>query len=144
VFSGIYETGGAASRVLVRNWTLSTIVTASPGQPYSARVGNVDLNNDGNTRNDFAPGTVRNEYRLPSYYALDLRVARSFPLTRRFAVQPIFEVFNLTNADNIIVVNQALYGVSATTNVLTPNTSFAQPTTTAGQRIIQLALRFTF
>ena len=59
-------------------------------------------------------------------------------------MQPIFEVFNLANADNIIVVNQALYGVNTTTNVLTPNTSFAQPTTTAGQRIIQLAVRFTF
>ena len=144
VFSGIYDTGGPGSRVFVRNWTFSTILTASPGQPYSARAGNVDLNNDGNTRNDFAPGTVRNQFKLPSYYSLDLRVARSFPFARKLSVQPIFEVFNLTNADNIIVVNQALYGANTTTNVLTENTSFAQPTTTAGQRIIQLAVRFTF
>jgi hypothetical protein len=144
VFSGVYDTGGPGSRAFVRNWTLSTIFTASSGQPYSARVGNVDLNNDGNTRNDYAPGTVRNQYSLPNYYALDLRVARSFPLARKLSVQPIFEVFNFTNADNIIVVNQALYGVNTATNVLTPNTSFAQPTTTAGQRIIQLAVRFTF
>jgi len=35
-------------------------------------------------------------------------------------------------------------GVNTTTNVLTANTSFAQPLGTAGQRIIQLAMRFTF
>jgi outer membrane receptor protein involved in Fe transport len=144
VFSGIYDTNGLSRNMFGRDWTLSTIFTASSGQPYSARVGNVDLNNDGNTRNDYAPGTVRNEYRLPNYYSLDLRVARSFPIVGRTAVQPIFEVFNLTNADNIIVVNQALYGVNTTTNVLTPNTGFAQPTTTAGQRIVQLAVKFTF
>ena len=144
VFSGIYDTSGLGNNLFARGWTLSTIFTASPGQPYSARVGNVDLNNDGNTRNDYAPGTVRNQYNLPSYYSLDLRVARTFPIVGRTAVQPIFEVFNLTNADNIIVVNSALYGVNTTTNVLTPNAGFGQPTTTAGQRIIQLAVRFMF
>ena len=68
----------------------------------------------------------------------------NFRYNRGQAIQPIFEVFNLTNADNITVVNSALYGVNTTTNVLTPNASFGQPTTTAGQRIIQLAVRFTF
>jgi outer membrane receptor protein involved in Fe transport len=144
VFSGIYDTSALGSNAFARNWILSAIYTASPGQPYSARVGNVDLNNDGNTRNDYAPGTGRNEYTLPNYYSLDLRVARSFAVVGRTAIQPIFEVFNLTNADNITVVNSALYGVNTVTNVLTPNAGFGQPTTTAGQRIIQLAVRFTF
>ena len=108
-------------------WTVSAIWTAGSGQPYSARVGNVDLNNDGNTRNDFAPGTARNQYRYPKYSALDLRVARRIPLAGRVAVQPVFEVFNLLNADNVNSVNTTLYGVNTTTNVLTPNASFAQP-----------------
>jgi len=55
----------------MRRARLSAIFTASSGQPYSARVGNVDLNNDGNTRNDFAPGTVRNHLSLPKYSSLD-------------------------------------------------------------------------
>ncbi len=53
-------------------------------------------------------------------------------------------MFNLLNADNIITINNTLYGVNTTTNVLTPNASFGQPLGTAGQRIMQLALRLTF
>jgi hypothetical protein len=149
VFSAIYDTNGLAAgksgvaAALARGWNVSAIYTAATGQPFSARVGNVDLNNDGNTRNDFAPGTVRNQFNLPNYYALDLRLARDI----RFAgvnVQPIFEAFNLLNADNINSVNQALYGVNTTTSVLTPGTSFGQALGTAGQRIMQVALRLMF
>ena len=46
------------------------------------------------------------------------------------------------NADDINSVNTTLYGVSGTT--LTPNASFGQPLATAGQRIIQLALKVVF
>jgi outer membrane receptor protein involved in Fe transport len=148
VFSGMYDTNGLAAgkngvaAALTRGWDFSAIFTASSGQPYSARVGNVDLNNDGNTRNDFAPGTTRNQYNLPSYYSLDLRIAREIAVVSRVKVQPIFEVYNLMNADDINTVNQALYGVSGTT--LTPNASFGQPLGTAGQRIIQLAVKVLF
>jgi outer membrane receptor protein involved in Fe transport len=148
VFSAVYDTvnagGTGAAGALARGWTFSTIWTAASGQPYSARVGSVDLNNDGNTRNDYAPGTTRNQYRLPKYNALDLRIARRISLAGRVAVQPIFEVFNLLNSDNIVSVNTTLYGVNTTTSVLTPNASFGQPLNTAGQRIMQLAFRVTF
>jgi hypothetical protein len=150
VFSGIYDTNGLAAGnqgvagVLARGWELSTIFTASSGQPYSARIGNVDLNNDGNTRNDFAPGTTRNQFSLPKYSALDIRIAREIALGRRARLQPIFEAFNLLNADDVNLVNTTLYSVNPTTNVLTPNASFAQPLGTGGQRIIQLALKVTF
>jgi hypothetical protein len=148
VFSGVYDSSGVGdttwTRVLLADWVISSIFTAASGQPYSARVGNVDLNNDGNTRNDYAPGTARNQFVLPNYYAFDLRVARTIPLAGRVAFQPIFEVYNLFNSDNVSSVNQALYGVNTATNVLTPGTSFGQPLATAGQRIIQLAGRLTF
>ena len=148
VFSGIYDSGSAGASgvagALRRGWTISAIFTAASGQPYSARVGNVDLNGDGNTRNDFAPGTVRNQFTLPKYTSLDLRIARRIPIAGRVAAQPIFEAFNLLNADNISSVNNTLYGVNTTTNVLTPNASFGQPLSTAGQRIVQLAVRLTF
>ena len=42
------------------------------------------------------------------------------------------------------VVNTTPYSLNTTTNVLTPNASFGQPLATAGQRIIQLALKVTF
>ena len=148
VFSGIYDTeglgGSAVRQAVLGGWTFGAIFTASSGQPYSARVGTADLNNDGNTRNDLAPGTVRNQFTLPKYYALDLRVARNIPVAGKLRVQPIFEAFNVANADNIVSVNSALFGANTTTLVLTPNASFGQPLATAGQRIIQLAVRVLF
>ena len=75
---------------------------------------------------------------------MDLRIARDIPMIGTLRVQPIFEAYNLLNADNINSVNNALYGVNTATNVLTPNTGFGQPLTTAGQRIIQLAVRVLF
>ena len=53
----------ASERRSLRGWTFSGIFTAQSGQPYSAYV-NTDINGDGNTRNDIAPGTTRNQYRL--------------------------------------------------------------------------------
>ena len=149
VFSGIYDTDGLASgggmgAMLARGWTFSAILTASSGQPYSARVGNVDLNNDGNTRNDLAPGTVRNQYNLRNFFAIDFRAARNIRLGGRVTLQPVFEAYNLTNEDNINSINNALYGANTTTFVLTPGTSFGQALATAGQRILQLAIRVGF
>jgi hypothetical protein len=37
-----------------------------------------------------------------------------------------------------------LYGVNTTTNVLTPGTSFGQALGTAGQRIMQVAIKLMF
>jgi Carboxypeptidase regulatory-like domain/TonB dependent receptor len=150
VFSGIYDTNGLANRrsglgaALLRGWDVSAIFTAASGQPYSARVGNVDLNNDGNTRNDLAPGTTRNQFLLPASRALDIRIAREIPIAGRMKVQPILEVFNLLNSDNVNLVNTTYFGVTTATNTLTPNASFGQALGTAGQRISQIAVRVTF
>ncbi|MEO6221880.1 MAG: hypothetical protein ABIP90_01420, partial [Vicinamibacterales bacterium] len=148
VASGMFDTyalsGPGVLTTLLRNWQISGILTVASGQPYSARVGAVDLNGDGNTRNDFAPGTTRNQYRLPNYRALDLKLSRTIPLHGRFTVEPIISAFNLLNADNINSVNSTLYGVTTATNTLTPNSSFGKELGTAGQRIVQLAVRLTF
>ncbi|MGE5836802.1 MAG: hypothetical protein ACM4AI_20175, partial [Acidobacteriota bacterium] len=103
--------------------------------------GSADLNNDGNTRNDIAPGTTRNEFRLPTIAVLDLRVQRDLPFGDR-RVQLIWEAFNLFNRDNINGVNTALYGVTGTT--LTTNGTFQRPTSSFGERIMQLAVKVVF
>ena len=41
-------------------------------------------------------------------------------------------------------VNRAYYNSTAATNTLTPLTTFGTPTSTAGQRIVQLAGKVTF
>jgi hypothetical protein len=132
VASGVYGLG---------RWWFSGILTAQSGLPYSARV-NGDLNGDGNTRNDLAPGTRRNAYRLPAVIQLDMRVARDIPLGGRTQAQLIAEAFNLFNRDNINGVVGMRYGLAGTT--LIPIATFGQPNATAGERIIQLAARITF
>ena len=147
VASAIYDTDGFASgfdgwaRTLLSNWSLSAILTAQSGQPYTARVGAVDLNLDGNNRNDIAPGTSRNEFRLPSIVSFDPRIARDIPVGRSH-LQVIWEAFNLFNRDNISGVETTYYSVTGTT--LTRNSLFGRPTVTAGERIMQLAVKITF
>jgi outer membrane receptor protein involved in Fe transport len=127
---------------LIRGWTVSGIFTAQSGQPYSAMVANPgDINNDGNTRNDLAPGTTRNQYRLDSQITLDPRVTRDIPLGRA-RVQLIAEAFNLLNRDNISSVNTSLYSLSGTT--LRTSTTFQQPLASSGPRIGQVAVKVLF
>jgi outer membrane receptor protein involved in Fe transport len=146
VLSGIYDTNGfdklqGVMGALVRNWSFSVILTAQSGQPYTARVGAVDLNGDGNTRNDIAPGTVRNQFRLPSIVTFDPRITREIPMgpTR---LQLIWEAFNLFNRDNISGVDATYYSVAGTT--LTRTTTFGRPLVSTGERIMQLAVKISF
>jgi outer membrane receptor protein involved in Fe transport len=147
VASAIVDTNGIAggytgvAGALLRNWSFSAILTAQSGQPYTARVGAVDLNNDGNTRNDIAPGTSRNQFRLPTIVSLDPRIARDIPFGRS-KLQLIWEAFNLLNRDNISGVETTYYSVNGLT--LTRNTAFGRPTATAGERIMQIAAKITF
>ena len=56
----------------------------------------------------------------------------------------IFETFNLFNDDVISAVNTGYYNVNTTTSTLTPNAAFGTPTASVGERIIQLAVKFSF
>jgi len=138
VLSGVYQPQGTS--VWARGWTFAAILSAQSGQPYSGYVSN-DINNDLNTRNDVAPGTERNQYRLPAQVSLDPRIARDIVLGRS-KVQLIWEAFNLLNRDNISGVRTNLYSVSGTT--LTRITNFQEPTLSSGPRIMQLAVKFLF
>jgi outer membrane receptor protein involved in Fe transport len=147
VLSGLYSTNGLAyglsgfARALVKGWSFSGILTAQTGQPYTARVGAVDLNGDGNTRNDIAPGTRRNQFRLENVVTFDPRIARELPIGPA-RLHLIWEAFNLFNRDNIIGVDTTYYSVSGTT--LTRSTNFGRSLTSAGERIMQLAVKVTF
>jgi hypothetical protein len=150
VVSGIYTTDQWADRFegvtrsVLGGWTLSGILTAQSGQPYSARVGAVDLNGDGNTRNDYAPGTARNQFWLPGSVTFDPRVSRDIRLGTRTRLTLIFEAFNLFNDDIVTGVDTAFYTASLTANTLTPNAAFGTPLASVGERVIQLAIKLTF
>jgi outer membrane receptor protein involved in Fe transport len=144
VVSGVYTTNASKlnglARALWEGWTFSGIFSAGSGQPYTAYV-SADINRDQNNRNDIAPGTTRNQYRLPKQVTLDPRVAREIPAGRA-RLQFILEAFNLLNADNISSVRTGLYSVSGTTLVKTTN--FQQALTSSGPRIAQLAVKVLF
>jgi hypothetical protein len=130
------------ARALAAGWSFSAIFTAESGRPFSARMIDLDLNNDGNRFNDLAPGTRRNGFRLPANVTLDARIAREIPLSGRARAQLIAEAFNLLNDDNIAAVSVARY--RATGSILTRDPAFGEPRASAGERIVQLALRVTF
>ena len=88
-----------------------------------------------------APGTTRNQFRLPSIVTLDPRISREIPF-RATRIQLIWEAFNLLNRDNINSVDTTFYSVVGTT--LTPGTTFGRPLSSAGERIMQLAVKVNF
>ena len=130
-------------KAIIDGWSVSAILTAQSGQPYSARVGSIDLNRDGNTRNDLAPGTVRNQFVLPAQVTLDPRLARTFAVGGA-KLTVIGEAFNALNRPNVNSVNTSFYTVNTTTNVLTPVSAFGQMLGTSDPRILQLAVKIAF
>jgi hypothetical protein len=140
VASAVYTTDPATHGPVLGGWTFAGIFSAQSGQPYSAYV-SADINNDGNNRNDIAPGTTRNQYNLPKQVSFDPRVARDFPVGGA-KIQLIWEAFNLFNSDNINGVRTTLYSLSGTTLLHVSN--FGQPTSSNGPRIMQLAVKFNF
>jgi outer membrane receptor protein involved in Fe transport len=155
VFSGVWNldyAGGIQNpfvRALASGWTLSGIVFFQTGQPYSAVMGFTDLNNDGNTRNDRAPGFGRNTFRLPSQFSVNPRIGRHIPMGP-VDLELIAEAFNVFNNKNVgynvagSFVSNTYYRYDAATNTLTPLSTFGTPLGDTGSRILQLAAKVTF
>ncbi len=97
-------------------WTISGIAAWQSGQPYTAFT-SVDLNNDGNARNDRAPGFARNTFRLPSQFSVDPRVTKDIAIFAGARLQLIAEAFNLFNRSNVSGVRNTYYAVATTGGV---------------------------
>src|SRR5205085_7467475 len=104
--------GGVAKAVL-GGWSLSGIAAYQTGQPYTAFL-SFDLNNDGNARNDRAPGFERNTFRLPSQFSLDPRITKDISLFGGTKLQLIAEGFNVTNRSNVSGVRNTYEAVTTT------------------------------
>ncbi|MHB0970841.1 MAG: TonB-dependent receptor [Thermoanaerobaculia bacterium] len=148
VISGVWDldstfgapTGGVAG-ALLGGWQLSGIIQWQSGQPYSAVVLS-DLNNDGNARNDRAPGFARNTERLPDFYSVDPRLTKAFHLVGRTELTLIAEAFNVFNKSNVNLERNVYY--SLTGGQLVKQANFGTPTSSAGPRIVQLAAKLSF
>jgi hypothetical protein len=161
IFSPVYDTGSfksenAVLRFLLSDYVITGIFTAQSGFAYSATVSG-DPNRDGNTQNDRAPGTVRNQFSTPASYQVDLRVGRAFRFGERMKLTLFAEAFNLFNRSNVQSVNRGLYSFSVVggVNRLTRTTNFATPSgfisgspsftfNSSYNREAQLGIRFDF
>lgn len=133
IFSPVYDTGRFNSdnvilRALLSDYVITGIFTAQSGFAYSAGVTG-DPNADGNTANDRAPGTTRNQFSTPASYIVDLRVGRAIRFGERAKVTLFAEGFNLFNRANVQSVNRNLFAYSIVGGVprLTRTTNFGTP-----------------
>jgi len=152
VLSGVWSLNSYADTIkngvahaVFSGWSISGIASYQTGQPYSAVLSNsIDLNNDGNARNDRIPGFARNTFRLPNIFEISPRVSKDIQMYGGTRLQLIAEAFNVFNFKNVNSVRNGLYAYNATTNTLTKQTNFRQPLASAGERIMQLAAKITF
>ena len=122
-----------------RALAVSAVFRARTGFAYSAfGGGTVDFNGDG-TFNDRAPGTTRDQFRMPGTNSLDVRFTWTVPLRASRKIQFTLDAFNIYNRDNVATVNST-WGANPSAALAT----FGAPLTYFNPREVQLAARFAF
>jgi hypothetical protein len=105
VASGIFDVGYNGN-VFLRDFQLSTIVTANSGRPFNLLAG-VDLNRNGdNPPGDRPAGIARNAGITPGFVNVDMRLTRVIRFKERYSLTVTFEGFNIFNRTNISVLNR--------------------------------------
>ena len=137
-----------ALRYALGGWSLSGIILAQTGQPYSNAVGG-DANNDSNGTTDRVPQDGRNTNYGPTISNYDLRIAKSIPLWERLRFQLALDLFNAFNQANFLAgdVRNGRYNFAFTSGapVFTPTTNFGTYSKqTLDNRILQISGKITF
>ncbi|HWI17613.1 MAG TPA: carboxypeptidase regulatory-like domain-containing protein [Vicinamibacterales bacterium] len=122
--------------VLLNGWQMSSRLIASDGFRFNATTGQ-DHNGD-TIFNDRPLGQGYNQFELPGYVTVDVRLDRRIGLGRGRKLELIAEGFNLTNRLNPTNVNRT-WGPNAAANA-----NFNTPTGAETARQFQLAARFAF
>ena len=125
-----------AARGLVNGWQVSSRTIASQGYAFNATTGRDD--NGDTVINDRPAGIRYNDFKLPGYGTVDIRLTRNLRWRERYNIELIGEVFNSANRLNPTGVNR-VWGLNAA-----PNASFRAVTAAENQRQFQLAARFSF
>ncbi|MBZ5673618.1 MAG: TonB-dependent receptor [Acidobacteriia bacterium] len=155
--SGVWEfpTHNIQSKMLKRvvdGFQLSGILTLADGRPYSPGTtgspspGGVTSGIIGVGGDSRVPWVGRNTLVGPGAASLDVRLARTIPITERVRLSLIAEAFNLTNRYEITSIDQTQYQFGGTT--LFPRASYqtrnGSGTNLFGARQIELGARVTF
>jgi hypothetical protein len=99
VFSGVWNLP-YSKNFLLKDYSLSAIVTLESGRPYNLLAG-VDLNQNGdNPPGDRPLGIGRNAGITKGFSSVDLRLQRIVKLRETMSLQATIEVFNLFNRVN--------------------------------------------
>jgi hypothetical protein len=108
VFMSPVGSGGGVGTRIVEGWTFSPIVIASSGRPFNVLAGVDNLgDNQVNTHRPLDAG--RNIGHGPSYFTMDARLSRRFPLgSENRNLEFIAEGFNLLNRTNFRTVNNVV------------------------------------
>jgi hypothetical protein len=155
VYNPQFKVSGVANQI-ANGWFLSTIVTASSGQPVFATIsgfpsGGVDfgvtggeVTNTGGSTGGRPPQVGRNVFTAPGLTNVDFRIMRQFTFRERMHLQVLGEAFNVFNHTNVSSVNGTAYNFSAvgagactaalatgTNGCIIPNAAFLAPTATS-------------
>lgn len=134
------------ARYLLGGWSLSGIILAQTGQPYSNGVGG-DPNNDTNTFTDRVPQDGRNTNYAPTISNWDLRVTKSIPIYERLKFQMSLDAFNAFNQANFVASNvrNGRYSFVAATTSFNPTTDFGTyASQTLDNRILQISAKIVW
>ncbi len=125
----------------------SWILQANSGRPFNLLAG-YDLNQDRNPFGDRPAGAGRNTGIGPAYWAINLRLARSFTLGEHKTLDVTAEAFNLLNHLNVSSVNNVVGNMAGPFRVTGRDDRLpSQPlgfTSAFDSRKIQLGLRLNF
>lgn len=134
------------AKAILDGWSVSGIITATSGRPFTARAGG-DLNNDGNAQTDRAPGFSRNTFRTDNFLVFDFRVQREIRIFEQVRLQFLAEGFNIFNRFNAsgVDVNRFSFANIKGIPTLAPNSRFGAPINNSlGPRNFQLAAKLVF
>jgi hypothetical protein len=123
------------------------LVRANSGQPFNLLVG-YDLNQDRHVNTDRPPFAGRNTGRGPTFWTLDLRLARTVSLGEKANIEFMAEGFNVFNRLNFRGVNNVVGVIPGPFQLEgSPDRSPSEPlgfTSAREARRLQLGLRLTF
>ncbi len=134
------------ARYTIGGWSLSGIILAQTGQPFSNAVGG-DPNNDTNGFTDRVPQDGRNTNYAPTIANWDLRVMKSIPIHERLKLQLALDAFNAFNHANFIAgdIRNGRYNFVAATTSFAPTTNFGTfSRQTLDNRILQISGKIVF
>jgi hypothetical protein len=141
------------AHVLVKNWTLSSIVTIQSGRPFTLFAG-FDANGDTNPVTDRVGTIGRNTYIGDPLRTWDMRISRNLRFGERMRLDLAFDAFNLLNRANIDEVSTVYAAPDFFGNpvpqhykdgILDPNNpGFGAPRAALNPRQLQFSAKFSF